>query len=93
MPDTVMDRMNDDFHRHVSGTPLFRSVGAALNKCADILAAHGYEWGEVIDSFQFTRESGRTAIDIDKSNPDDPFSPARVDDVAMTFTWYRFSTI
>ena len=92
MSDAVMDRINDDLSQHVGGTPLFRSVGAALNKCGSILADHGYEWGEVIPSFQFTRDSGRTTFDIDKSNADDPFSPARVDDVALSFSWHRFST-
>jgi hypothetical protein len=92
MPDAVMNSINEDLARHVGGTPLFRSVGAALNKCGSILADHGYEWGEVIPSFQFTRDSGRTAFDIDKSNLDDPFSPARVDDVALSFSWHRFAS-
>jgi hypothetical protein len=92
MPERARDAINAELTEYVGGKPLFRSVGAAIAKCADILARHGYEWGEVINSHTFLRDSGRTAIDLAQSNADDPFAPAPVEDVALSFQWHKFDT-
>lgn len=92
MPERARDAINAELTEYVGGKPLFRSIGAAIAKCADILARHGYEWGEVINSHTFLRDSGRTAIDIAQSNADDPFAPAQVEDVALSFQWHKFDT-
>ena len=92
MPEHVADAINGELTEYVGGKPLFRSIGAAIAKCADILARHGYEWGEVINSHTFLRDTGRTAIDIAQSNADDPFAPAQVEDVALSFQWHKFDT-
>jgi hypothetical protein len=93
MSDATMEAINSDLDRGgLGGNPPFRSVGAALAKIGTVLHHHGYEWGEVINSHLFMRPKGRTAFDIDQSNPDDIFSPKPVRDVALAFTWHTFDT-
>lgn len=92
MPEHVRDAINDELAQYVGGKPLFRSVGAAIAKCAEILSRHGYEWGEVINAHTFMRDSGHTAIDLAQSKQDDPFSPAQVDDASLSFQWHKFET-
>lgn len=92
MPESVRDAINAELARDVGGTVHFRSIGAAVAKCAEILARYGYEWGQVINSLTFLRDTGHTSFEIARTNTRDLFSPAQVDDVALAFQWHKFDT-
>ena len=75
----------------MDGNGRFRSPGMALARISEVLADHGIEWGQVIQSFPLKQPQGRMVIDLALSNPADSFSPTDLDNVALAFQWYQLA--
>lgn len=73
----------------MDGNGRFRSPGMALSRISEVLASHGIEWGQVIQSFPLKQPQGRMNIDLALSNPADSFSPTDIDNSALAFQWYQ----
>lgn len=73
----------------MDGNGRFRSPGLALARISEVLASHGIEWGEVIQSFPLKQPQGRMNIDLAMSNSADPFSPTNISNSMLAFQWYQ----
>ncbi len=73
----------------MDGNGRFRSPGTALARISEVLASHGIEWGEVIQSFPLKQPQGRMNIALALTNPSDSFSPKDIDNTALAFQWYQ----
>jgi hypothetical protein len=73
----------------MDGNGRFRSPGMALARISEVLATHGIEWGEVIQSFPLRQPQGRMVIDLALTNPEDSFSPTDIANSALAFQWYQ----
>jgi hypothetical protein len=67
----------------------FRSIGEALNVADGVLQKHGLEWGEVNSADNFREDNGHRGIVLARSNREDPFSPAELENTVLAFSWTR----
>ena len=73
----------------MDGNGRFRSPGMALARISEVLATHGMEWGQVIQSFPLKEPQGRMNIYLAQTNPEDSFSPMDIDGSTLAFQWYK----
>ena len=73
----------------MDGNGRFRSPGMALARISEVLATHGMEWGQVIQSFPLKEPQGRMNIYLAQTNPEDSFSPMDIDGSMLAFQWYK----
>lgn len=74
----------------LDGNGRFEKPVAALSAANEVLAAHGLEMAETLDSFRLSRPEGRMTITIASTNKDEPLSPIGVKNSVLVLQWSTF---
>jgi hypothetical protein len=73
----------------LDGNFLFQKATKGLAKAFDVLAKAGIEPDEVVSSYHFMREDGRTTVNLAFTNPEDSFSPVVISNSMLALTWHK----
>ena len=76
----------------LDGNGRFDKPSLGLSVALDLLAKHGIEIADVVDSFRFTMPEGRITVDLAWTSAADSFSPVEIDNSMLVLAWYKCAT-